>query len=135
MISDAAVVDQMSSWADHIVDGRNRGPGDLNNAMRAAARETGVPYGFFWKLRYRRDQVKKAPATYFFRLMGAYAEFRRRQEVSAKAEATALADHFLKLAEAMRASDPDFHCADIDAALDAARFLGGSHRSVDRGED
>lgn len=52
-MADVAHMDRAASWADALVKSESRGPGDLDNAMRRAARKAGVPYTIFWRLRYR----------------------------------------------------------------------------------
>lgn len=46
-------VAQARQWADDLVRGESRGPGDTENAMRRIGIRTGIPWRVFWALRYR----------------------------------------------------------------------------------
>lgn len=40
-------------WANELVRRESRGPGDVENAMRRLETRYGIPWRFFWRLRYR----------------------------------------------------------------------------------
>lgn len=69
-MSDVPLVDTAVGWANALVRSESRGPGDLDNAMRRVARRHSLPYGLFWKLRYRRP--KDVAASLFISLREAY---------------------------------------------------------------
>jgi hypothetical protein len=52
-VSDACV-EEAARYARALVHMRTRGPGDRDNAIRAVARECGLPKGSVWGLLYRR---------------------------------------------------------------------------------
>ena len=102
MFSDAACVQYASSWADVVVEGHYHGPGYMEPALRAAARDTKIPHGFLWKLRYRRSSIKLPPFQYMARLAEAYVEMRKAGAKARDPQADAVAAEFLKLAETLR---------------------------------
>jgi hypothetical protein len=126
MLSDAACVDIASSWAEVIVKDHYRGPGDLDNAMRAASREAKVPHGFLWKLRYRRSSVKLPPFGYLINLAVAYGKKRRAGAKSRDPKADAVAAEFLKLAETFRGMDADIYRKASDDLLASASALSAT---------
>jgi len=69
-MSDAAYVEEATTWAKRLVHRASRGPGDYDNAMRRVAREIGVPYAKLWALHYRKP--KGVFAGIYHRLKDAY---------------------------------------------------------------
>lgn len=71
-MSDVAYVDQAAGWSKDLTRMRTRGPGDLENAMRAIERDYGIDYWTLWTLRYRRGQFKDIGVGIYMRLRAAY---------------------------------------------------------------
>ena len=124
MFSDAACVNAASKWTEVIVMDHYRGPGDMDNALHAAARETKLPHGFIWKLRYRRSSVKLPPFDYMLKLAVAYGQKRRQGAKARDPMADALAAEFLKLAETFRGIDADIYRSASAGLLSSAHSLG-----------
>jgi hypothetical protein len=78
-VSDAVYIDEAQGWSKKLTMLRTRGPGDLENAMRAIESEYGIEYGVLWSLRYRRDRIKTISVSVYERLKAAYQAERERQ--------------------------------------------------------
>lgn len=78
-MSDAAYIDQAASWSKDLTRMRTRGPGDIENAMRALESDYGIDYWFIWQLRYRRDRLKFLSVSVYERLRAAYSAECERQ--------------------------------------------------------
>lgn len=76
-IANIAPVDSAARWADDLVHGESRGPGDLTNAMERVGRRTGVGYRTIWNLRYRRPKDLSASA--FLKLWAAWEKLKEDQ--------------------------------------------------------
>lgn len=124
MFSDAACVDYAAKWSSVIVMDHYRGPGDMENALHAAAREARVPHGFIWRLKYRRDSVKLAPLDYLISLAKAYGAEPRRREMARDPLADAVAAELIKLAEMFREVDTRDSRAAASELLDTACEMG-----------
>lgn len=102
-----SAVDQAARWSRELVQMRSRGPGDLQNAMRAIEREYGVDYWTQWALRYRAGRFKDIGTTVFQRLRAAYeaecARQRRRfdHEISIARRVAGPAHDAVRQAEAL----------------------------------
>lgn len=79
MSSDAAYLDQAALWSKDLTRMRARGPGDLENAMRAIERDYGLDYWFLYQLRYKRDRLKFLSVSVYERLKAAYQAECERQ--------------------------------------------------------
>ncbi|VFU07904.1 hypothetical protein [Methylocella tundrae] len=112
--SDVPYVERASVWADALVRKETRGPGDLDNAMRRAARASGVPYSAFWALRYRRP--KDILASIYFALRDAYEAERARQLQALKHELEITAAQAGDSAHSVRAAQ-----ALVDEASDVTK--------------
>lgn len=77
-MSATAYVDQASTMAQRLVNREARGPGDTDNAMRRCSQKFDLPYGFLWKLRYRKP--KRVFADLYFALQEAVEKQRQQQE-------------------------------------------------------
>lgn len=69
--------EQARSWANDLILGESRGPGDMPNAMRRLEARYGIPASSFFALRYR--PVKEPRVGLYFRLHAAWQDFRGRQ--------------------------------------------------------
>lgn len=132
MFSDAACVKAAGHWADAIVQDRYRGPGDMASAMHGAARDTKVPHGFIWKLRYRRSSISLPPFQYLFNLAIEYSRKPRPEARKRDPIADALAAEFLKLAETFRGLDADIYREASAEMLASACSVG--HSAFESGE-
>lgn len=97
-MSDAAYLDQAAVWSKDLTRMRARGPGDLENAMRAIERDYGLDYWFLYQLRYKRDRLKFLSVSVYERLKAAYQaecerQVRKLQDEIATTEKIAGADH------------------------------------------
>lgn len=124
MFSDAACVDYAAKWSSVIVKDHYRGPGDMENALRAAAQEAKVPYGFLWRLKYRLGSVKTVSPSALFSLAKAYGAKPRRREMARDPLADAVAAELIKLAEMFREVDTRASRAAADELLDTACEMG-----------
>lgn len=77
MCSDVACGNDAKEWANKLILGESRGPGDMENAMRRLEARYGIPFSTLWALRYR--PAKDPKASVYLRLQGAWADFRERQ--------------------------------------------------------
>jgi hypothetical protein len=75
----AAYLDTAARWSRDLTQMRSRGPGDIENAMRAIEREYGVDYWVQWRLRYRRSALRDIGVTVFMSLRNAYRAECERQ--------------------------------------------------------
>lgn len=101
-----AVVESAAETAAKLTAMRSRGPGDLDNAMRSAARVADVPYSVLWRLRYRRGRVKDVGTSVFFKLQSAYRtecerQMRKLENEISVARRVGAADDDLRKAEAV----------------------------------
>ena len=71
-MTDAAYLDQAATWSKDLTRMRTRGPGDIDNAMRAIERDYGVDYWFIYQLRYKRDRLKFISVSVYERIKAAY---------------------------------------------------------------
>ena len=71
-MSDAVYINQAATWSKELTRMRSRGPGDLDNAMRAIERDYGVDYWTLWQLRYRIARIKDVGVSVYMRLKCAY---------------------------------------------------------------
>ena len=78
-MSDAAYLDQAAEWSKRLTRMRARGPGDIENAMRAIERDYGIDYWLLWRLRYRRADLKNIKVSAYMRLKAGYQTERERQ--------------------------------------------------------
>lgn len=78
-MSDVAYIEQAASWSKDITRMKSRGPGDLENAMRAIEREYGIDYWTIWQLRYRRSRIRDIGVSIYMRLQAAYRAECERQ--------------------------------------------------------
>lgn len=98
IMTDSAIVDEASRWADALVQSEYRGPGDtIEAAMYRKEQKTGVSFQTFWALRYRKP--KDMLASVFFRLKAAYDHECARQE--------ARLQHELEMLRKVRGDAPD----------------------------
>jgi oligoribonuclease NrnB/cAMP/cGMP phosphodiesterase (DHH superfamily) len=72
------LVEEAKGFAQVLVDREYSGPGQMERAMERASQKTGVDYGTFWSLRYRKP--KDILASVYFRLKAAYEDECARQE-------------------------------------------------------
>lgn len=79
-MSSVAFVEQAAWWSRELTRFRARGPGDLENAMRAIERDYAIDYWTTWRLRYRLSQVKDIGVTVYHRLQVAYRTEVERQQ-------------------------------------------------------
>ena len=77
LMTELAYGDAAKDWANKLILGESRGPGDIDNAMRRLARRYDVPYRVLWALRYR--PAKDPRTLIYFRLQAAWQDFRERQ--------------------------------------------------------
>ncbi len=97
-MSDTAIVEQASKWADALVQREHRGPGDTVEAsMYRAEQKHGIPYQTFWSLRYRKP--KDMFVSVYMRLKAAYDHECQRQE--------ARLQHELEMLRKVRGDAPD----------------------------
>lgn len=68
----AEYVERAAWMSKELTRAKTRGPGDLENAMRAIEREYGIDYWTLWRLRYRAQQIKTICVSVFARLEAAY---------------------------------------------------------------
>lgn len=89
-VSDVAYVDQAAVWSKELTRMRSRGPGDLDNAMRAIERDYGIDYWTLWQLRYRQSRFRDIGVSIYMRLRSAYqAECeRQRRKLALEIEIT-----------------------------------------------
>jgi hypothetical protein len=81
LMSAAEYVERAAWWSKELTRFRSRGPGDLENAMRAIERDYGLDYWLLWRLRYRRSQIKDIGISVYARLEAAYrAEVERQYD-------------------------------------------------------
>lgn len=85
-MSDVAYVEQAVRWSKELTRLRSRQPGDLENAMRSVARDTGVDYWTLWQLRYRSNRLKDIGVGIYTRLHAAYLAECERQEAKLRHE-------------------------------------------------
>ncbi len=78
-MSDAVYVEQAAGWSKDLTRIRARGPGDIENAMRAIERDYGIDYWTLWRLRYRKDQIRDIGVSIYMRLRAAYQAECERQ--------------------------------------------------------
>lgn len=78
-MSDVAYIEQAVNWSKDLTRMRTRGPGDLENAMRAIERDYGVDYWFLWQLRYTPERIKKISVSIYTRIHAAHEAERDRQ--------------------------------------------------------
>ena len=78
-MSDAAYLDEAAEWSKSLTRMRARGPGDIENAMRAIEREYGIDYWLLWRLRYRRSVLKDIGIITYMRLKAAFQAECERQ--------------------------------------------------------
>lgn len=77
-VSEAAVYgDNAKRWANDLILGESRGPGDLPNAMRRLEARYGIAASTFFSLRYRA--AKEPKIGLYVRLEAAWQDFRARQ--------------------------------------------------------
>lgn len=83
-------VQQAVVWSKELTRMRARGPGDLENAMRAVERDYGVDYWTLWQLRYRSSRLKDVGVSIYMRLQAAYQTEceRQRQKLVVEIERT-----------------------------------------------
>lgn len=72
-------VERAAWWSRELTRFRARGPGDLENAMRAIERDYGIEYWTLWRLRYRRGDIKALCVSVYARLQAAYQNECERQ--------------------------------------------------------
>jgi hypothetical protein len=100
-MSDVAYINEAADLSKRLTRMRARGPGEIENAMRALERDYGIEYSFLWSLRYRRDQLKFISASFFARIKAAYAAECARQmrslahEYEVTKAQTGIADDFM----------------------------------------
>jgi hypothetical protein len=78
-MSDVAFIDQAAGWSKDLTRLRARGPGDIENAMRAIERDYGIDYWTLWRLRYRKNQIRDIGVSIYMRLQAAYQAECERQ--------------------------------------------------------
>jgi hypothetical protein len=78
-MSDVAFVDEAAGWSRDLTRMRARGPGDVENAMRAIERDYGVDYWTQWQLRYRRSRIRDIGVSIYMRLREAHRAECERQ--------------------------------------------------------
>jgi hypothetical protein len=71
-------ITEARAWAQALVVGESRGPGDLANAMRRVSRRTGIDFRILYALRYRPP--KDIVVGVYQRLRAAYLAECIRQE-------------------------------------------------------
>lgn len=71
-MSGVAFVERAARWSRDMARMRARGPGDLENAMRAIERDYGIDYWLQWRLRYRATSLRDIAASVYARLEQAY---------------------------------------------------------------
>lgn len=71
-MSPAAFVSRAAWWSRELTRFRARGPGDLENAMRAIERDYGISFSTLWRLRYKAPQCKSICVSIYARLEAAY---------------------------------------------------------------
>ncbi len=74
-----AYLDLAARWSRDLTQMRSRGPGDIENAMRAIERDYGVDYWVQWRLRYRRSALRDIGVSVFVALQTAYRAECERQ--------------------------------------------------------
>ena len=100
-MSDAAYLDQAAEWSKRLTRMRARGPGDIENAMRAIERDYGVDYWLLWRLRYRRSILKNISVSAYTRLSAAYQTECERQMRKMQHEMSTTDPHYVATAEAL----------------------------------
>src|SRR5258708_30978025 len=78
-MSSVEYVERASVWSKELTRFRARGPGDLENAMRAIERDYGIDFWLLWRLRYRANQIRDIGAAAYHRLEAAYRSECERQ--------------------------------------------------------
>lgn len=76
-MSDIAYAEEAKDWANKLILGESRGPGDMDNAMIRLEARYGIPKSILWALRYR--PLKDPKTSIYFRLQAAWEDFRLRQ--------------------------------------------------------
>lgn len=109
-MSDVAFIEQAAGWSKDLTRLRARGPGDIENAMRAIEREYGIDYWTQWRLRYRKNQIRDIGVSIYMRLQAAYQAECERQMRKMR--------HELEITKATRPAAPAVAAA--QAALDEA---------------
>jgi len=71
-MSAVAYVERAAWWSRELIRFRSRGPGDVDNAMRAVERDYGIDYWLLWRLRYRCSQIRDIGVSCYARLEAAY---------------------------------------------------------------
>ena len=74
-----AYLDMAARWSRDLTQMRSRGPGDIENAMRAIERDYGVDYWVQWRLRYRKSALRDIGVSVFVALQNAYRAECERQ--------------------------------------------------------
>ncbi len=69
--------EQAKSWANKLILGESRGPGDMENAMRRLEARYGIPRSVLFALRYR--PTKDPKASIYLRLQNAWTHFKMQQ--------------------------------------------------------
>lgn len=77
----SAFVQRAAWWSRELTRFRARGPGDIDNAMRALERDYGLDYWSLWRLRYRLSHVRDVGAALYHRLEEAYLAECERQRI------------------------------------------------------
>ena len=88
VMSAGAYIEQAVWWSKELTRFRSRGPGDIDNAMRAIERDYGLDYNVLWRLRYRSRQFKDIGVSLYARLEAAYRAECERQHDKLTAELT-----------------------------------------------
>lgn len=96
-------VDDARERVKAMIQGENRGPGDLDNAMQRIAGDIGVPYGELWKLRYRPG--KSIEAHVYAGIVVGYERWRAEQAAAYAAERNAARPESLAARLFVRAAD------------------------------
>lgn len=96
------------------------GPKTINDTreswLRRAARLAGASY-------------RQAKALFYCEISEPHPTITKFKEAAGEHEARILADQFERMAVSLDHRDPDFHCQDIAALLNAARALRGLDRT------
>ena len=85
-VSDVAYIDECVGLSRELTRMKARGPGDLENAMRAIERDYGIDYWTTWQLRYRRSRIRSLAWDVVERIKAAYAAECERQHRKLTAE-------------------------------------------------
>ena len=85
VVKDAAAVEEAAAWAKRMTQLELRGHGDMDNAWHRLEARYGIPWRYFWSLRFRRP--KGLTVEWYYRLRAAYEAECERQMRKLKNEA------------------------------------------------